>query len=363
MPTLDVNLIFAIAYAFEDDFLGSFDLTGADRADQLPGGADSEVGWIGEKRSNALEQFQDAVGGAVICGHWGSPPNLLFFCRIVCPKRECEFMEDLSKLVGVVEKVAPELYKDTIQPAAQQVGKTLETGGKLVNMLLSPISGIIWSYEKITTYLEPILEEKLKSFVAEQLKSPEPHIVVPAIIALSYSYKNDELREMYANLIANSMIENNKNQAHPAFVEIIKQLDPLDAKIFKEIVTSTCVPVLKIRLASGPNQTQNLKLSLDPPGRDLFYPFALFSSCNDPNLTASSLENLQRLNLITISYGSSYTDPTVYALLENHYTIQDCKKQHEKGENYIHLSRGIIRKTAFSKDFAMICLESPNSTT
>lgn len=271
--------------------------------------------------------------------------------------------EIASKTIDVIGEIAPELYKDALQPTAKQIGKTLETGSKAVNMLLAPVSGMVWGYEKIKTYLEPILEEKLKIFIESKLKAPEPHIVVPAMVALSYSYKSDELREMYTNLIATSMVSDYSDLAHPSFVEIIKQLNPLDAQIFKEITSSSSgTPILKIRLATGPTHTANLKLELTPEGSTLFSPLAIFSSSQNSNYIATSLENLRRLNLIDISYSSQYTNQELYKPLEDHSFVQRCKSDYEKDDKYIYLVKGCIETNVFGRVFAHACLEPPSPT-
>lgn len=53
--------------------------------------------------------------------------------------------------------------------------------------------------------------------------------------ALTYTAQNETLREMYVNLLANSMNTDKNSVVHPSFVEIIKQMNSLDAKVFDEI--------------------------------------------------------------------------------------------------------------------------------
>lgn len=61
---------------------------------------------------------------------------------------------------GIVEAVP--VYEDLLQPAAQELGKGLQTLSKTINIALSPISGLVWGYEQIKGYIQPALEKDLK---------------------------------------------------------------------------------------------------------------------------------------------------------------------------------------------------------
>lgn len=53
--------------------------------------------------------------------------------------------------------------------------------------------------------------------------TPEAYVAVPALQAISYSMNSEELRNMYANLLAKAIDIDEKDKVHPAFVELIKQ--------------------------------------------------------------------------------------------------------------------------------------------
>lgn len=78
-------------------------------------------------------------------------------------------------------------YDDAFQPVAKEVGKALGTIGKSVNVALSPLAGLVWSYDKIQDYLENKITEKLKETPVDEIITPKPSIAVPTIEALRYS--------------------------------------------------------------------------------------------------------------------------------------------------------------------------------
>lgn len=65
---------------------------------------------------------------------------------------------------------------------------------------------------------EKLLEQKLKNIDEEKIVSPESYVAVPAIQAISYSMNSDELRNLYANLLAKAMVTPTKDAVHPSFV-------------------------------------------------------------------------------------------------------------------------------------------------
>lgn len=128
--------------------------------------------------------------------------------------------------------LTPEIYKDLAKPAVQEVGSV---AGRTVKALLSPIRGMLWGWEQIEKIVEEGVKERFEKIPDDRKKSPNPEIAVPLIQALSYTAQNETLREMYINLLSNSMDLNMDKIVHPSFVEIIKQLNSLDAKVFDKI--------------------------------------------------------------------------------------------------------------------------------
>lgn len=57
---------------------------------------------------------------------------------------------------------------------------------------------------------------------------------------------SEELRNLYANLLAKSMYIETKELVHLSFVEIIKQISLLDALIFKKIMEREINPMINL---------------------------------------------------------------------------------------------------------------------
>jgi len=124
------------------------------------------------------------------------------------------------KAVADILKSVP-IYKDAVQPAAKVFGQSLTTVAKAVDAALGPLKLLVWGYDKIEEFLIKPLSEKLKNVPEENIKTPPTYLAGPAIEALRFSGHNEELRELYANLLATSMDKDSVDKAHPGYVDII----------------------------------------------------------------------------------------------------------------------------------------------
>ena len=50
----------------------------------------------------------------------------------------------IDAVTGLVKAIP--IYQDAVQPAARQIGKSLETVSKTVNIALAPIKSLVWGY-------------------------------------------------------------------------------------------------------------------------------------------------------------------------------------------------------------------------
>lgn len=110
-----------------------------------------------------------------------------------------------SKDITEIVKDAPQVYEDGLKPAVAESGKTLALIPKAINAALAPLRIWIAQREYNVAETEKLLEKKLEKVGAENIVSPEAYVAVPAIQAISYSMNSEELRDLYANLLAASM--------------------------------------------------------------------------------------------------------------------------------------------------------------
>lgn len=261
--------------------------------------------------------------------------------------------EGFDKLAGGVGKAVetvPDIYDDALKPAAQESGKTLTLIPRAINAALSPLRQWIAQREYNVAETEKLLAQKLENINPEKIVSPEPYVAVPALQAISYSMNSDELRELYANLLAKSMCVDTKNSVHPSFVEIIRQMSPLDAATFKIILNSELRPLIDMKIKS-PESTGG--------GSNTIFRNVSWISTYPYEQLIVSFDNLERLNLINIS-DSFYTHSENYQLTTNtsfytatkHMILNTLKS----GQSYAE-DKKVMLVTDLGNLFGSICIQ------
>ena len=197
-------------------------------------------------------------------------------------------------------------------------------------------------------FLKDIVTE-VSNIPIDQRQEPKLSVLGPALEASKYYIDDEELRSLFAKLIAASM-DNSKNEVlQPAFVEIIKQMSPIDAKNLINLydIKDKQNPIVSIILES--KDSKNYK--------EVFDHFYIENIGNISHVrVASSLLNLKRLGLIEINYGVFLSDENRYLSYENHPIINQFKNQYNNDLHSIKLKKGLIKITNFGMDFCKICI-------
>lgn len=206
--------------------------------------------------------------------------------------------EGLDKLAGGVGKAietVPDLYDDALKPATQESGKTLALIPRTINAALVPLRQWIANKEYNLAETEKLLAKKLEHVGEDKIVTPAAYVAIPALQAISYSMNSEELRNLYANLLAKSMNSDTKELVHPTYVNIISQMSPLEAKILQLIMNTPdkSLPIIDLissrRNSSGEKSYVILQTNI--------------TSLDIASIESISLsfENLSRNNLVSIS--------------------------------------------------------------
>lgn len=242
-----------------------------------------------------------------------------------------------------VAKIIPELYNDSLKSAVQESGKAISLIPRAINAALSPLRQWIAQKEYNVAETEKLLAEKLKHISPDKISTPEAYIAIPTMQALSYSMTSAELRNLYANLLARAMNVDTKNSVHPSFIEIIKQLSPIDSVIFKIIMTSKFRPLITIQ-SKTPNG-----------GVVTVQEYFSWITDYDPIQCCTSFSNLLRLGLIEIPHGEGYIDKKIYDTVKKSSYFQRLENT-LKALPLIHIE-SYIKINNFSILFFDICVD------
>lgn len=266
----------------------------------------------------------------------------------------------IEAVTGLVKAVP--IYEDMVQPVAKQLGKSLETVGKAINVALAPVGILVWGYDKCQEFIQTKVADRLKDVPPEDIITPKPNVAGPAIEALRYTGHEESLSDMYANLLAAAMDKSTADGAHPAFVEIIKQLTPDEAKLVAYFMRPQPFPLVTVRiqyvdiLRGGNDVAQNVSLLGIKAGLEV------------PALTPTYLDNLSRLAIIVIPDESAYIDDGLYAeLLESNEVKHYQKPERLKPDQEYTTIKRSVSLTNLGRHFGQVCVlnrqETPSAIT
>lgn len=272
-------------------------------------------------------------------------------------------MGDSSK-IGEIAKQLPikEAYDDLLHPAASAVGQTLSYPFRAVNLLLSPFQKWLIQGEARMEEMSRLVSEELKNVPQEKLTEPAPHVAVPAMQAFSYSMDCDELKKMYAKLLAKAIQVDEKDNVHPSYVEIIKQMSPLDARALDFIYRKKAVAVCNIRWQNKSPElwTGYPMFHVSTHGWMLYQHLirACEENASETDITVS-FESLHRLGLILIA-DDHCLDREAYKDFEESSLILALKEQMasapDADKNEVALLPSTAIMTSFGRAFAKVCL-------
>ena len=137
-------------------------------------------------------------------------------------------MEEFIKQVPIKD-----IYEDGVKPIVKAFGNSATLLSRTINAALEPIHKWVLQKEYNIEEAKILLQKKLENIDPDIITPPESYIGLPVLRALADSMDSEELRIMYTNLLASSMVPGTKENVHPSYANIIKQLSPDEVRIFK----------------------------------------------------------------------------------------------------------------------------------
>lgn len=270
-------------------------------------------------------------------------------------------MSDLTKVPEKVIECVTEPAKAVLIPVAQTIGETVSDIMKMVfwpfttaSKLTSGQQDYILEKQKakhaqqLEVYAKEI-KEKLEKIPEEKRIEPDTRIVWDAFEKSRSAIGVDEIRRLYANLIANAANADVADQIHPSFSTIISQLSPLDVQNLEIITDGVYCPIANF--IKYPNDGKNTgDHDLTTVHTDVF----LLNPNNQDIITqAVSINSLARLQLVTIDYGKSAGGDTTYSDIQTYF--DEHFKDAYSPEFGTKFEKGIVTTTPFGHAFLAAC--------
>jgi len=241
------------------------------------------------------------------------------------------------------------------------------------------------------------IAKKRQAIPEDRIQEPPVNIVGPALEASKYHMAVEEMREMFANLVAHACDKQMEPEIHPAFVAILTQITPLEASIL-----ASFQPIEELKMGTSFFIIENGIEKVPPKPIEwertgtFYYPERILPIANyylakgnqrflvqgnviktelvgSEKLVSASITNLLRLGLIETSFSMHITTEGAYdwvqktelykTLLQdtqpgNHFSMRAIRG-HWVGSGYYdrpHVEEGIVRLTQLGYNFLKVCV-------
>jgi hypothetical protein len=250
-----------------------------------------------------------------------------------------------SQLVG-------NLYTDFLQPSIKTLGTTLGSVVELITLFQVPIQYV---NEKVKLNFSKRLKEyakKLEEIPDEKKCEVNPQIGVPTIERLGY-ITNDEIADLFTNLLTKASSVDTVNLAHPSFVQLIERLSVDEARIIKYLFNEDkeYIPCVSFR-----THFKNEGGFVDSLENGTSLSFEIDFSF--PKNEKLYLDNLVSMGILDISHGKYFTNEAIYeSLYKLHKYEQLVEKTCREDSPFdkIDKIKSYYQITDFGKAFITAC--------
>lgn len=129
-------------------------------------------------------------------------------------------------------KFGSEAYKDLLQEFFRGGGKNLGTLMEAISTAFLPLKVFVWAGKKVENIFLPTLAKAItERNIPEARYIPPPDSIFGRSMVGAGFADDPTIMELYANLVTSSMDIETAKYAHPAFIDIIQQISPDEAKI------------------------------------------------------------------------------------------------------------------------------------
>jgi hypothetical protein len=239
-----------------------------------------------------------------------------------------------------------------VKEAADNLGQTAVTLTKTINNVLVPLAAINFAFDKAREYFSGRFQEDMAAKAAnippENIIEPKASVAGPTLQGLAFAHEDSNLKEMFLNLLTTAMDSRVSNFAHPAFVEIIKQLDGEDARLVRGVLISDIpTPMIQVR---GIRPDNNSYITLQTHILNLTNTLTK-EPVEDKNLPAM-IDNWIRLGLVTVDYDKHLSDLQSYSWSESRPEVKNIGAAMPEGIARIEIQKGIMSRTDLGKRFS-----------
>lgn len=261
----------------------------------------------------------------------------------------------MEELKNEIIKQTGEVYKENLE------NLTVPTSKSLGNNLGEMIEGIfgwfgVWGkiqkikQEEYIKRFKQNVEEELRKIDENKLMEPKMNIIGPTLETAKFYYDEEYYQEMFARILAKACNREYENDIHPAFVETIKQLTPLDAKVITSFKENSTYPIAEIKAINSDDSVTPCKLILSD-----FKNIDNEFTEDEKIKIATTIENLCRLGIL-LKNKSVIELKYDYEKFRNDFIYKSFAASKDK-ESKIEIIKYRIELTSYGQAFFNICIK------
>lgn len=236
--------------------------------------------------------------------------------------------------------------------AAGNVGRSLSIVTKTIENALLPLAAVNYAFEKAREYFSGQFQEDLSKraaeIPAEHIVAPKASVAGPTLQGLAFTHEEPDLKAMYLSLLTTAMDDRTASDAHPAFVEIIKQMTSEEARLIRSFLgTHGTHPIVQIHSVNREDRSYRI----------LIKHIVNFIEENERRPAENArfsamIENWIRLGLVNVDYTKHPADKSAFDWVEKRPEFIKLKEACESEERMVTYEKGAISRTDFGAQFA-----------
>lgn len=128
---------------------------------------------------------------------------------------------------NAITELTKQVYSDLAHPILKEAGSM---GAAVMKFVALPFKFLGLTSEELEEKYAIFLKNAINKVPKKDCVMPKGVVAAPLLDHVKFVFEEEGLVEMFSNLLANAMNSNVEKMVHPAFVEMLKQMSPLDVE-------------------------------------------------------------------------------------------------------------------------------------
>lgn len=130
---------------------------------------------------------------------------------------------------AAVVRLVDRAYDGIIKPNEAEASEALKLA---IQAVTATLGEVVWGINKARDWLHGEMPKRLEAKGVMEPQAPDPRLYASAIQGVALAGTED-IRALYANLLATAMDPETAHLAHPSFAEVLRQLNQDEAKLLE----------------------------------------------------------------------------------------------------------------------------------